>query len=139
MAELTTIFKELREFPRWMIESREFYALQGDVILGLSHCGGLRTCVWTRDGTLRDDILDAIREHCVILRELEVNGNAARYYDASGLTGITGLERISLIMPDRAVIALLPGWVAANGERLKTLSFTCQVGVRLAILCEFTS
>lgn len=118
---------ELREFPRWMTESREFYALQGEVNLAISNCVNLETCVWTRDATLRTEVLEAFRDCCPKLRDFEFNGNSGRYYDVSVLRSLSGLERISVIMPDKAVVNALWHWIPANRETLRTLSFTCQV------------
>ena len=126
-----------------------------DVLLGLKNCVNLRCCVWTRDGSLTSEILQALlcastnvepnpgvedipleyfRKEELMgrlenrgLRELEINGRDGGFYDHTLLLGFVGLERISLIMPSVAVVSLLPKWTSLNHNTLRKLTLICKV------------
>ena len=125
-----------------------------DVLQGLKNCVNLRRCAWTRDGSLTSEILQALlcaganveadsevkeipleyfhKEELTMrlenrgLRELEINGHDGSYNRVL-LLGFVGLERISLIMPSAAVVALLPTWTSLNHKTLRRLTVICKV------------
>src|SRR5882757_2105355 len=85
---------EIRDFPKGLSMSsyEELLVLCRD---GLKNCVNLRTCTWTRDGSVDSWILKALQE-CPKLRELELNGNH-NSHDAIILRKFKNLEKISLI------------------------------------------
>lgn len=107
--------------------SADFYAFHDVVVKGVAHCTNMRKCIWTRDGALSSQLLEALHRSCPRLRELEVNGHSHVFYDPTLLVRFTGLTRISVIMPDRAFVSVLPRWIEATGASLRSLSLICKV------------
>jgi hypothetical protein len=111
---------------------------------GLRNCTNLRSCTWTRDGSLTSDILLALANpfpppngtlssHSTsihALRELEINGHHARFYDPKLLLQFKWLEKISLIMPTVKVIQVLEEWVEVVRDSLRSLNIICKVRLR---------
>lgn len=91
---------------------------------GLRNCINLRSCRWTRDGTISDEILHILRRQQ--LKDLEINANPKGYFTPSTLLGFKNLERLTLIMPDSQIIRLLPRWCSFTGHSLRTLSIICK-------------
>lgn len=119
---------DIRDFPK------SFYVAENEATLriclsGIKNCVNLRSCTWTRDGSLTTDILEALLL-CEHLEELEINGNHENYYDPWLLRRFSHLRRISLIMPRNAVIEVLPAWTEATGATLRHLTILCKVGER---------
>jgi hypothetical protein len=137
---------EIRDFAKNLVLSSDDRAQRvfDDVLRGLKNCVNLHRCAWTRDGSLTSEILqallctsanvevDADKEELTMrlenrgLRELEVNGHDG-FYNRVLLLGFVGLERISLIMPSAAVVALLPTWTSLNHKTLRRLTLICKV------------
>ncbi|PFH50858.1 hypothetical protein AMATHDRAFT_144018 [Amanita thiersii Skay4041] len=148
---------EIREFPKILSITPDAQAqnVLHDVLQGLKNCANLRSCTWTRDGSLTSDILQALlcassgtallpsntpgpssslpsvlstRPRLVNhgLRELEINGRDQGLYDRTLLLGFVALQRISLIMPTALVVSLLPTWTALNHKSLRTLTLICK-------------
>ncbi|KAH9931561.1 uncharacterized protein B0H18DRAFT_989967 [Fomitopsis serialis] len=115
---------EIRDFPK------SFYVVEHEATLqlclsGIKNCVNLRSCTWTRDGSLTTEILEALLP-CAHLEELEINGNHENYYDPWLLRKFTHLRRISLIMPRHAVTDVLPTWTSATGGVLRHLTILCK-------------
>ena len=116
---------EIRDFPK------SFYVAENEATLqlclsGIQNCVNLRSCTWTRDGSLTTDILEALLP-CEHLEELEINGNHENHYDPWLLRRFAHLRRISLIMPRTAVVEVLPAWTLATGATLRQLTVLCKV------------
>ena len=95
---------------------------------GVRNCVNLRSCTWTRDGSLTTDILDSLKA-CPDLQELEINGHHDGHYDPSVLADFKRLRRISLIMPSSPVIDILPYWTSNCTNSLRHLSLICKVTI----------
>ncbi|KAF8639215.1 hypothetical protein AX17_001700 [Amanita inopinata Kibby_2008] len=146
-------YLEIRDFDKNLSFSSNDRAknVLEDVLRGLRNCVNLRSCTWTRHGSLTSEILRALL--CASssadtnddvkgnsfgspssttqltnhgLRELEINGYDEGLYDRALLLGFVCLERISLIMPSAAVISLLPTWTALNRISLRRLTLVCK-------------
>lgn len=116
---------EIRDFPK------SFYVVENEATLqlclsGIKNCVNLRSCTWTRDGSLTTEILEALLP-CEHLAELEINGNHENHYDPWLLRRFAHLRRISLIMPRTAVVEVLPAWTLASGATLRHLTILCKV------------
>ncbi|KIM41347.1 hypothetical protein M413DRAFT_146971 [Hebeloma cylindrosporum] len=114
---------EIRDFPKAItILDDDIHAR---VHRGLKNCTNLRSCAWTRDGSLNSDILEALT-HCPNLQELELNGNDQGHYDTRSLLAFTHLRRLSIIMPSTGVMAELNPWLALTGHTLRSLTLICR-------------
>ena len=98
---------------------------------GLTSCVNLRTCTWTRHGSLSSDILMALQQ-LPHLTDLEVNGKSHIFYSPENLTKFTHLRKISLIMPSGSFIDVLPTWIQSVGHTLEHLTLICQACVYLS-------
>ncbi|KAI0311408.1 hypothetical protein OF83DRAFT_1151190 [Amylostereum chailletii] len=116
---------EIRDFPRVLSSYEAYEDLERSCIRGIANSTNLRSCTWTRDGTLNTDILKALQT-CPNLAELELNGNHQGNYDPRTLASFSHLEKITLIMPSSPVLNILPQWIAATGPRLRTLTLICK-------------
>ncbi|KAG7095387.1 hypothetical protein E1B28_006143 [Marasmius oreades] len=115
---------EIRAFPR--VISMDTEAEQARVVAkGIRNCINLSAFVWTRDGTLRNEILLALR-HCSCLRALEINGHNQEYYDPNILLQFDCIRKISLIMPSAAVVQSLDPWLMRTGKTLRSLTLICK-------------
>ncbi|KJA23909.1 hypothetical protein HYPSUDRAFT_66002 [Hypholoma sublateritium FD-334 SS-4] len=114
---------EIRDFPKALT------AVDNDilnhVLHGLKNCHNLRSCTWTRDGSLNSDVLKTLQS-CDNLRDLEFNGHNEGHYDARLLPGFTKLERILIIMPSQAVISQLSPWFTESGSMLRSFTLICK-------------
>jgi hypothetical protein len=124
------LFSEIRDFPK-AVANIDNNVLR-HVLRGLENCVNLRSCTWTRDGSLDSNILKALHQ-CKQLRELELNGNNIGNYDPELLLGFTELHRISLIMPTIPVISQLRPWISATGATLRSLTLICKVRSQVVI------
>ncbi|EPT01925.1 hypothetical protein FOMPIDRAFT_1160757 [Fomitopsis schrenkii] len=116
---------EIRDFPK------SFYVAENEATLriclsGIKNCVNLRSCTWTRDGSLTTEVLEALLP-CERLEELEINGNHENHYDPWLLRRFAHLRRISLIMPRNAVVEVLPAWTGATGSTLRHLTILCKM------------
>ncbi|KAF8816309.1 hypothetical protein BYT27DRAFT_7184152 [Phlegmacium glaucopus] len=114
---------EIRDFPRAVIYLDD--NILRHVLSGLKNCVNLRSCTWTREGSLNSAILEALLQ-CKNLRELELNGHNIGNYDPRLLLGFTELHRISLIMPTIPVVSQLIPWLSATGATLRSLTLLCK-------------
>lgn len=115
---------EIRTFPK-ALSSSSYSGLLYLCTRGIRNCVNLRSCAWTRDGSLESTILLALQQ-CPQLEELEINGKDSGYYDPTILARFSRLSRISLIMPSAQVIDVLPSWISATGPTLRNLTMICQ-------------
>ncbi|THU80087.1 hypothetical protein K435DRAFT_512047 [Dendrothele bispora CBS 962.96] len=99
------------------------------ITTALSNCPHLRSCTWTRDGSLSTEILLALQTHCKELEELEINGHSGGgNYDARTLVGFKELRKVRLIMPGVGVAGRLREWIGGMTEgRLKHLTLVCKL------------
>ncbi|KAG6380226.1 hypothetical protein JVT61DRAFT_8318 [Boletus reticuloceps] len=68
---------EIRDFPKGLSAERHSELLQL-CTEGIRNCVHLRSCTWTRDGSLHSCVLESLSS-CPQLRELEINGNDSEY------------------------------------------------------------
>lgn len=122
---------EIRDFPKATLNLSASFGegsnVHDIVRAGLLNCVGLRSCVWTRDGSLSSDILEALT---VIpsLRSLEFNGHSQGQYDPKLLEHFQSLEKIVMIMPSSPVIQHFRGLVGGKaGEKMNSLTIICKV------------
>ncbi|CCM00826.1 uncharacterized protein FIBRA_02868 [Fibroporia radiculosa] len=114
----------IRDFPK-ALQSSDYDNVLSICLQGIQNCVNLRSCTWTRDGSLTTEILEALL-HCSHLEELEINGRYEGHYDPITLLGFTHLRRLSLIMPSARVIEMLPAWISVTGASLRHLSLICK-------------
>ncbi|OCB90530.1 hypothetical protein A7U60_g2264 [Sanghuangporus baumii] len=115
---------ELRDFPK-AISRDSANQLTHLCVSGLANCVNLTSCTWTRDGTLKEDILEAL-SRCPSLQAIEINGRHAHNYDPELLHRFARLRRISVIMPTAEVVHALPGCFQRNLETLQELTIICK-------------
>ena len=99
---------------------------------GLANTVNLRSCAWTRAGTLTSEVLLAIVKH-PHLQELAIDGGCHKCYDPTILPQFTSVRRISLIMPSPPVIGVLPMWLNSLVNPLQSLTIVCWVGTTLDV------
>ncbi|TFY69886.1 hypothetical protein EVG20_g2955 [Dentipellis fragilis] len=116
---------EIRDFPKAFLISEKYQTLRENCIRGIQHTTHLRSCTWTRDGSLQNPILEAL-QGCPDLCELEINGHHEDNYDPSTLMTFRNLRKISIIMPSGPVLHLLPRWVEYTGHSLRNLTLICK-------------
>lgn len=126
-SRLLSVASELRDFPK-VLPIAEQERLMDNCVKGLENCINLRSCTWTRHGSLNEPIIKSL-QHCPTLQEIEINGHHEKYYDPYLLVALHGLHKISLIMPTRDVVHLLPAWCQNNRNTLRSLSLICKVSV----------
>jgi len=104
-------------------------ALQDETLATLKHTRNLKSLVWTRKGSLRADIMDAI---CALpdLEKLELNASPAGGWSASQILNLPrSLKSLSLLLPDREVISnTLPRWLTSEEPSriaLASMSIIC--------------
>ncbi|KAI6123361.1 hypothetical protein EV401DRAFT_1857935 [Pisolithus croceorrhizus] len=114
---------EIRDFPKGLSTEDHSY-LSGRCIRAIQQCTNLRSCTWTKDGSIHSELLESLL-NCQQLRELEINGNSAGY-DPLILTQFQNLRKISLIMPSVRVLSVLPMWIKASGATLRNLRIICK-------------
>jgi hypothetical protein len=124
----TDYMEEIRDFPK------SLYTVDGNtldttdiIVRALRHCIHLRSCTWTRDGSLNSNILQGLKEHCQELEELEINGHNEGNYGADVLTRFEGLRKVGLIMPGAEVVRNLSPWFGGIGSTLRHLTVICKV------------
>ncbi|OAX42235.1 hypothetical protein K503DRAFT_734074 [Rhizopogon vinicolor AM-OR11-026] len=118
---------EIRVFPKGL-PSLEHNKLLDLCIRGIRNCINLRSCAWTRDGSLESAILHALQQ-CPQLKELEINGHDSGYYNPIILAQFSKLSKISLIMPSAQVIEVLPSWISVVGSTLRSLTIICKASI----------
>ncbi|KAL4253257.1 hypothetical protein ABKN59_004757 [Abortiporus biennis] len=114
----------IRDFPRALLRGQRDELLQV-CLRGIRNCMNLRICTWTRDGSLSEDILEALQQ-LPLLSELEMNGHNQGQYRAIELIKFNHLQKISLIMPSSPVVTIMPRWMQITGSTLRHLSLICK-------------
>ncbi|KAH6912627.1 hypothetical protein BKA70DRAFT_1097619 [Coprinopsis sp. MPI-PUGE-AT-0042] len=114
---------EIRDFPRTAAAFEDH--VMNQVMKGLQNCVNLRTCTWTRDGTLSTETL-AILASLPNLQEMELNGHSQGHYNPTLLSRFRGLTKLSLIMPSSEVIEQLVRMLKISGASLRQLTIICK-------------
>lgn len=115
---------EIRDFPKALPADRRSELLQL-CTKGIRNCINLRSCTWTRDGSLHSCVLESLVS-CQQLHELEINGNDSEY-SPTLLIQFSRLSKVSLIMPSAHVLDIFPTWISVTGETLRSLTIICKV------------
>jgi len=115
---------EIRDFPKGL-GNVNLDELFDSCLRGITNVVNLRSCTWTRDGSLASSILFEILKHRS-LRELEINGRHYGNYDPMILPQFTSVRRIKLIMPSPSVVEVLPRWLRSLVNPLQSLSIVCK-------------
>lgn len=125
---------EVRHYPQLLSLSPE---LSSRTLLSFLNLPNLTSLVWTRDKSLTPALLAAVEHNMPRLRTLEINAHSQGAFDPESLVRIRRLKALSLILPDRGVIAVLGRWLKAlwddksgpgdTGRGLERLSILCQV------------
>lgn len=116
---------EIRDYPKGL-SAEEGDRLTSTCLSAISHCINLRSCVWTRDGSLTTPILKTLAT-CPQLKELTINGHSEGHYHPEVLQGLTRLKSLTIIMPSPAIFSLLPAWSEVLGQTLNHFSLICKV------------
>lgn len=116
---------EIRDFPKGLDNGR-LEALFDSCLRGIANIVNLRSCTWTRDGSLGSNILLGLLKHRS-LQELEINGRHDGNYDHTILPQFTSVRRIKLVMPTPHVVEILPAWLKSLAHPLQGLSIICKV------------
>jgi len=127
---------EIRDFPKGL-DNDHLDDLFDSCLHGIANAVNLRSCTWTRDGSLNSNILLALLKN-QSLQELEINGRHYGNYDHTILPRFTSVRRIKLIMPSPPVIEVLPSWLKSLMHPLQSLSIVCKVRTTLCILTRHT-
>jgi len=122
---------EIRDFPKGLYDD-QLDSLIDSCLRGIANTINLRSCAWTRDGSLSSSILLAILKHRQ-LQELEINGHRHRNCDHTILPQFTSVRRIKLVMPSPPVLEVLPAWLKSLKNPLQSLSIVCKVCTTLGI------
>lgn len=137
---------EIRDFPKHQLTDEGLK----DILQGLRNCTNLRSCTWTRDGSLTSDILWALLHApssletsstklplspIPNLRELEINGHHAHLFDPKLLLHFRWLTKISIIMPTLEVVQVLEEWVKILQATLTSLNLICKVRCLVRFFC----
>ncbi|KAF8558683.1 hypothetical protein OG21DRAFT_1493889 [Imleria badia] len=117
------VLVEIRDFPKALSAQCHSELLQL-CTEGVRNCVNLRSCTWTRDGSLHSCVLESLGS-CPQLHELEINGNDSEY-NPTLLTQFSRLSKISLIMPSARVLDIFPTWISVTGETLRSLTIICK-------------
>ncbi|KAF5371581.1 hypothetical protein D9758_003430 [Tetrapyrgos nigripes] len=119
---------EIRDFPKSLPTVDGNTLDPTDIIVrALKNCTHLRSCTWTRDGSLNSEILQGLKEHSKELEELEINGHNEGNYGANVLLGFEGLRKVGLIMPGAEVVRNLSPWFGQIGSSLRHLTLICKL------------
>ncbi|KAF8607315.1 hypothetical protein BDV93DRAFT_468045 [Ceratobasidium sp. AG-I] len=117
---------DFRDFPTHLTVD-EHYRLEALAVKAIEKCTNLRSCTWTRDGSLTTQIIRRLG-NLKNLKELEINGRPGSWGEwvSQDLFLFSGLQSLTLIMPARAVANIVPSWVAQNAETLESLVIICK-------------
>ncbi|KAH8102069.1 hypothetical protein BXZ70DRAFT_1016133, partial [Cristinia sonorae] len=129
--ELARLVEELtiRDFPRTLQVSQHAENIRL-CLNGIRNCVNLRTCTWTRDGSLSNEILQSLHD-LPSLTGLEINGNSEMHYHPAILPAFRYLHRLCVIMPSPSVCEVLPQWFRETGTTLKKLSLICRTSPKV--------
>lgn len=115
---------EVRDYPKGL-NIDESARLTGSCVAALSRCKSLRSCVWTRDGSLSSPIIETLAA-CPKLEDLTINGHSGGHYSPHLLLKISILKRLTIIMPSASIISVLPSWTRTLGQTLRHFSLICK-------------
>ncbi|CAE7131780.1 unnamed protein product [Rhizoctonia solani] len=117
---------ELRDFPTHL-SFDERHRIVELATQAISNCINLRSCSCTRDGTLSTRMLQGLAG-LKSLKELEINAKPGAFgaWTPEDLLAFQGLQSLTLIMPARSVVELLPEWSAKNRDTLESLVIICK-------------
>ena len=120
---------EIRDFPkRYGTGGFPDEQFMNTVTKGLGNCVHLKTCTWTRDGSLTSEVLACLAK-CPELTEITLNGGRSPQYEAMDLVQLLRLRKISMIMPSEPVLRIFPRWFRAIGQSLTGLSLICEAWI----------
>ena len=114
----------IRDFPK-ALQSDDYDIMLEVCLGGIMNCVNLRSCTWTRHGSLTSSILETL-VGCTRIESLEINGEHSGYYDPRILPQFSRLRKLSLIMPSAAVTGMLLPWLQNTSETLRYLSIICK-------------
>lgn len=114
---------EIRDFPKSLL-AHQYDELADVCLRGIANATNLRSCKWTRDGSMSSEVLQILLRSKG-LEELEING----HHDPSILKRFESLRKISLIMPSPSVIDVLPRWIRGLRNDLRSLNIICKVAL----------
>ena len=114
----------IRDFPKIGFTDD---GIREAAISAIRNLCNLYSCIWTRDGTMKSQMLDDVKDYCPKLRELEINGRHKWNYGPDQLLLFSRLEKITLLMPSSDVTNELVKWCRSNGENLRELTLICKV------------
>jgi hypothetical protein len=116
---------EVRDYPRGL-PAEEDDELLDWCLHGIDNCVNLRHCIWTRDGSLRSELLHHL-SRCNQLKSLTINGHHGNFYDPRLIMQLPVLENISLIMPSGPVLDALASWATRACDRVRSITLICKV------------
>ncbi|EIN14624.1 hypothetical protein PUNSTDRAFT_56361 [Punctularia strigosozonata HHB-11173 SS5] len=117
-------YLEIRDFPRAL--TRESYAsVMETCLVGIANCTNLKSCTWTRDGSMTSDVLRVL-SGLPALEFLAINGHSNGNYDPSVLRLLKRIKHISIIMPSSDVVNMLQPWVQELRGGLRGLTLICK-------------
>ena len=122
----------IRDFPRALLVV-ERHELLRTCTRGIQNCSNLRACTWTRDGSLSDDILEALSQLPQFC-DLEINGHNEWQYSTSSLLQFTRLRKLCLIMPSTRICEVLPQWLRTTGPALQRLTLIDRVSILVSTI-----
>ncbi|CAD7066763.1 unnamed protein product [Tilletia caries] len=113
---------EIRVFP-FGIQAEHLERLEIAIINTFKHAVNLEELIWTRTGSLNDRVLRTIFEKISRLRLLELTGDSRSWSPDLLIEKLPAvIERLSLVMPDRAVTERIPLIAKRLGPNLSSLS-----------------
>ncbi|KAI0258580.1 hypothetical protein BC834DRAFT_926482 [Gloeopeniophorella convolvens] len=133
---------EVRDFPKAHGSVQSYEQLRDWCTRGLENAVHLRSCTWTRDGSLTSDILRSLSK-CPELTEIAINGGHTGHYGPRDLVQLLRLRKISLIMPSIPVLSIIPYWLECMGKSLTNLTLICKADIHvtdslLSLMSEHT-
>ncbi|KAE8226177.1 hypothetical protein CF319_g1211 [Tilletia indica] len=113
---------EIRVFP-FGLAAEDLEALELAIISTFKHAVNLEELIWTRTGSLNDRVLRTIFDRIARLKLLELTGDSRSWSPALLIEKLPAvIERLSLVMPDRAVTERIPLIAQRLGPNLQSLS-----------------
>ncbi|CAE6408103.1 unnamed protein product [Rhizoctonia solani] len=117
---------QLRDFPTHLSFDERHHIINL-ATQAISNCLNLRSCSWTRDGSLSTSMIQELAS-LNSLKELEINAKPGAFgaWVPEDLLGFRNLQSLTLIMPARSVVELLPAWCRENKDTLESLVIICK-------------
>lgn len=121
---------EIRVFP-FGLQAEALERLEASILLTLQSAFNLNELYWTRTGSLTDRVIPFLPT-LPRLHTLELTGSS-RFYSPANVTRhllqgakTPNLRHFAIVLPDRDVVAELPSWAEALGDKLLSFSVLCQ-------------